>query len=260
MKPLLSYLGSSIGRKTLVAVTGLLLMLFVLGHLIGNLQVFLGPDWINSYAHKLQALGPMLWVIRLGLLAVVATHILATLALVLENRKARPARYAVAAHRASTAASRSMAISGLILLCFIIFHLLHFTVRSVPGHGYNESIVMAGGQALPAHVELGYHWGIGKLEKLDQPIPHAHNTHGMMIAGFSYWYITAFYLLGMFLLCMHLSHGAASFLQTLGLRNETVKCGMTCGARLFAWAIFAGYAAIPLAVFLGLLKPVALAH
>jgi succinate dehydrogenase / fumarate reductase cytochrome b subunit len=113
MKALLSYLTSSIGRKTAVALTGLALMLFVVGHMVGNLQVFLGADWINAYAHKLQAMGPLLWVIRLGLLAIVGTHILATLALVLENRKARPARYAVAAHRASTAASRTMAISGL---------------------------------------------------------------------------------------------------------------------------------------------------
>ncbi len=258
MKAFLSYCTSSIGRKTAVALTGLGLMLFVVGHMVGNLQVFLGPDWINAYAHKLQTLGPLLWVIRLGLLAIVGLHILATLSMVLENRKARPARYAVDAHKASTAASRSMAISGTILLCFIIFHLLHFTVRAVPGHGYNEApILMADGTALPAHVTLDKHWGL-KLEEID-PI-QAHNTHGMMIAGFSYWYISAFYVLGMFLLSMHLSHGAASFLQTLGLRNEALKDAIAVGAKVFAWALFAGFVSIPASVMLGLLKPVALLH
>lgn len=247
MRPLISFLTSSIGKKYLVAVTGLLLMLFVAGHLLGNLQFFLPPEWINAYGHKLQSLGPLLWLVRLVLLAVVGIHIVATIALAIENRRARPSRYAVAGWRASTAASRSMAVSGLILLCFIIFHLLHFTVRVVPGHEYNKAIVARDGSELPHEVVIDKHWGI----PLADDKPHSvHNVHGMMAAGFSYPAISGFYILGMFLLCMHLSHGAASFLQTLGLRSDRMKTCLANGARVFAWAVFAGYVSIPLSVLL----------
>ncbi len=252
MNALLSYCRSSIGKKTIVAVTGLLLILFVTGHLVGNLQFFLPPEWINAYGHKLQSLGALLWVIRLGLLAVVGTHILATISLTLQNRKARPQGYAVPAYRASTAASRTMIVSGLILVCFIVFHLLHFTVRVVPGHTYNEEIHLVDGTVV--NHEIGgftKHWGIPLG---DVPAHTVHNVHDMMVAGFQRWYISAFYIVGMFLLCMHLSHGAASFVQTFGLRSRQIEKGLTIGSRLFAWAIFLGYSSIPASVLLGLVK------
>lgn len=251
MNFLKTFAGSSIGRKILVAVTGIMLILFIVGHMLGNLQIFLQPDWINSYAYKLQSLGPLLWVIRLSLLAIVAVHIWATISLTLENRKARPDRYAVNSPKASTLASRSMAGSGLIILAFIAFHLLHFTVRKVPGHEYQESIVLASGREIPAHVELTKHWG-PKLAPME-PV-QTHNTYGMMIAGFSYWYISGFYILAMFLLCLHLSHGAASLFQTLGLRNHNNGPGIELGARIFAGLIFAGFAIIPIAILAGIVK------
>jgi succinate dehydrogenase / fumarate reductase cytochrome b subunit len=248
MRPLVNFLSSSIGRKYLVAITGLLLMLFVAGHLAGNLQFFLPPEWINAYGHKLQTLGPLLWVIRLGLLAIVGIHIAATVSLVIENRKARPSRYAVAGYRASTSASRTMAVSGMILLSFIIFHLLHFTVRVIPGHEYNKVVVAANGTEIPHEIhDFTKHWGV----PLADEEPHTvHNVHGMMAAGFSYWYISIFYVIGMFLLCMHLSHGAASFVQSLGLRGDQMKSWLGIGSKVFAWALFVGYVSLPLSVLI----------
>src|SRR5476649_2309840 len=112
----LAFYRSSIGRKWVVALTGLVLVGFVVGHLIGNLQIFLPADYINTYAHKLHALGPLLWIVRLGLLVAFALHVINTIALVKENRAARPARYAVERTKAATTASLTMIISGLILL------------------------------------------------------------------------------------------------------------------------------------------------
>ncbi len=249
MKALISFYQSSIGKKLLVAVTGILLVLFVIGHMLGNLQIYLGPDWINSYAYKLQDLGPLLWIIRLGLLAVVVVHIVCTIQLTLENRAARPEKYAVHAPTKSTLYSRTMAISGLIVLAFIIFHLLHFTVRVIPGHEYSKGdIVFADGTKRPAHIELDKKWGL----KLHEVEPHeAHNTFDMMVAGFSYWYISAFYLVAMTLLFMHLSHGVASIPQTLGIRNKHWADFLSITGRAVAWIVYAGFISIPIAVLLG---------
>ena len=220
--------------------------------MLGNLQIFLGPDFINSYAHKLQTLGPLLWVIRLGLLAIIVIHVAATIMLVKENHIANPQAYALKSPRRSTLASRTMILSGLTVLAFIVFHLLHFTVRVVPGHEYNESIILASGEEVPAHVELDKKWGL----TLHPVKPHeAHNTHGMMIAGFSYWHISAVYVVAIFLLCVHLSHGASSLFQTLGWRNQHFAHVLDGGSRMFAWALFAGYVLIPIAVLLRWLKP-----
>ncbi len=247
MKPLVSFLFSSIGRKYVVALTGLLLILFVVGHLAGNLQFFLPPEWINAYGHKLHSLGPLLWVIRAGLVAIVGLHIVGTISLAIENRKARAGRYAVAGYRRSTLASRSMVLSGLILLSFIIFHLLHFTVRNIPGHEYDKVILTQGGFEIPHSVTIDKHWGI----PLADHEPHeVHNVHGMMVAGFSYWYISGFYILSMFLLCLHLSHGAGSFIQSLGVRGKQMAGVLHVGSQAFAWIIFAGFVSIPAAVLL----------
>src|SRR6266511_4146822 len=113
----------------IVAVTGIILILFVIGHLLGNLQIFLGPDWINGYSEHLRDLGPLLWVIRLFLLAAVVVHIYVTIQLAIENRRARPQAYLEREYVKATFASRHMVMSGLIVLAFIIYHIAHFTVR-----------------------------------------------------------------------------------------------------------------------------------
>ena len=126
--PLIAFYQSSIGKKLIVAVTALILVLYVLGHLVGNLQIYIGQDRINTYATFLHDLGPILWVIRVFLLAAFVTHIVATIQLAQENRLARPQKYAVAHYQRSTIASRTMLVSGLIVLCFVIYHVLQFTL------------------------------------------------------------------------------------------------------------------------------------
>src|SRR6478672_2637394 len=122
---LAAFYRSSVGKKMVVAVSGIILILFVIGHLLGNLQIFLGPDWINGYSEHLRDLGPLLWLIRIFLLATVIAHIYVTIQLAIENRSARPDRYRDIEYVKATFASRHMVMSGLIVLAFIIYHLAH---------------------------------------------------------------------------------------------------------------------------------------
>ena len=218
---------SSVGKKMIVAITGLILIGFVVGHLLGNLQIFLGPAWINGYAEKLRALGPGLWVIRTLLLITVIVHIYVTIRLAIDNRRARPERYKERAHVKATLASRSMVLSGLILLAFIIFHIAHFTVRVTD----------------PRFALL----------KAD-PLNH-YDVYSMMVYGFQNYFVSGFYVLSMFLLALHLSHGSSSFFQSLGLNNQELTPRLARGGRIFAWALFLGYTSIPVAVLFGLVHP-----
>lgn len=211
----------------IVAVTGIILMLFVIGHLLGNLQIFLGPDWVNGYAQHLRDLGPLLWIIRAFLLVTVILHIFFTIQLVLENRRARPAGYVDKEYVKASFASRHMAVSGLVVLAFIVFHLLHFT-----GRKFNPQFPLLQNDAL-GHFDV----------------------FSMMVYGFQNVYVSAFYIIGLFLLTLHLTHGASSFLQSLGLNNRKFTPAMEWAARLFAWLLFLGYASIPVAVLLGLVQP-----
>jgi len=214
---------SSIGKKWIVGITGLILLLFVIGHLIGNLQIFIGQEVFDKYAAFLQGLGDLLWAVRIFLITVFVLHIVTTILLAIQNRKARPERYAVNHYKRSTFASRTMLISGLIVLCFVIVHLLDFTF-------------------MKTHPEF---------RTLEDP-QHLHDTYHMVIALFQQPLFALFYVLGVFLLCLHLSHGIQSFFQTLGLNSKHLTPRLVFGGRVVAWAIFAGYAAIPLAILLHL--------
>jgi succinate dehydrogenase cytochrome b subunit len=210
----------------IVAVSGVILILFVIGHLLGNLQIFLGPAWINGYAQHLRDLGPLLWMIRAFLLAVVLVHIYYTIQLVLENRRARPERYRRKDVVKATFASRTMVMSGLVLLAFIIYHLLQFTVRVTDPRF----------SVLPKD-SLGHY-----------------DVYSMMVLGFSSPLVSGFYILAMFLLALHLSHGSSSFFQSLGVNNHRLAPPLELGGKIFAWLLFFGYSSIPTAVLLGLVK------
>ncbi len=249
----MSLLASSLGKKYIMALSGLVLSLFVLGHMVGNLQVFGDPYWINAYGHKLQHLPyGLLWVIRLFLLLCVVAHIWAAITLKMENKKARPEDYQAKATVQASLASRTMIMSGLIILCFLVFHLLHYTVRSVPGHEYNHAIVASDGTEYPAEVPL-VHNGKTKVDAYGKPLI-VHNVHGMMIAGFSYPLLSLFYIIGTYLLCMHLSHGVSSMFQSLGLRNESWRYRLDALAKVYGWITFIGYASIPLSIWFGLVQ------
>lgn len=216
------WLFSSIGKKTVVAVTGILLVLFVIAHLLGNLTVFAGPDWINAYAVHLRELGPLLWIARIGLLAAVVLHIYFTMLLWKENAAAKPQKYAVAAKIKTTVFARTMRLTGLFVLAFVAFHLAHFTLLIVdPAYaGY--------------HTELDGH--------------QVHDVYRMLIVGFSNPLVSAFYIFSLFLLTFHLSHGIASLFQTLGFSNNKMRALYETAARGLAWLLFIGYASIPVAI------------
>ena len=211
----------------IVAVTGVILILFVIGHLLGNLQIFLGPEWINAYSQHLRDLGPLLWLIRVFLLTTVILHIYFTILLAIENRRAHPEPYIDRHYVKASWASRHMVVSGLVVLAFIIFHLLHFT-----GRKFNPQFPLL------------------KLDPLNR-----YDVYSMMVYGFQNVYVSTFYIVGLLLLTLHLTHGSSSFFQSLGLNNQRVTPRLAIGGRILAWLLFIGYTSIPVAVLLGFVKP-----
>ena len=239
-----------------MALTGCVLVLFVMGHMLGNLQIFLGAEVINAYAYKLHHVMPAaaLWAIRLFLLASIGVHIWAAVSLTLDNRKARPERYKKDAVVQASYASRTMRMSGIILLAFVIFHIAHYTARVVPGKDYDERIVgTMNGEKVerPTMVPLLKE---GKVVQKNGEMVRTFNVNDMMVAGFQVWWVSAFYILATGLLCMHLAHGVSSMFQTLGLRNKDWRKRLDVAALAYGWIVFLGFAVIPLAVMGGLLK------
>lgn len=213
---------SSIGKKWLVAITGLIWVGYVIGHLIGNLQVFAGPEQINQYATFLHSIPVGLWIARIVLIAALVLHIVLTIKLTAENRAARPDRYQKRANVQATAAARTMMLSGPLVLAFIIFHLVHFTTRNIYPD-YNTWLDPAG------HPDV----------------------YRMLIAGFTSPLVSGFYVLAIILLCLHLSHGFSSLLQTLGINSKKTMDLFSKGGRALAVLIAIGYISIPAAVLFG---------
>jgi len=227
MKIITHIVESSLSKKYIMAVTGFILFLFVIGHLVGNLQVFLGPEAINRYGHFLQSNLELVWPARIGLLVMVGLHIWSAARLSIENRAARPVGYATYQPIGSTYASRTMLMSGLIVLAFIIYHLLHFTVQT--------QYINGTGQNFTTFVDP---------EK-------RHDIFKMMVVGFNNGWVSAFYIVGMALLCLHLSHGLSSMFQSIGWKGDAYRPVLDKGARALAVLIFLGYTSIPVAILLG---------
>ena len=232
MSPFQKLFTSSLGRKYLMAITGLMLFGFVVAHLLGNLQVFLGPEAINAYGYFLQSKPELVWGARLVLLATVLIHVWSAITLSNENKAARPVQYAQWNPTAASYASRTMLMSGLIIGAFIIYHLLHFTVKA--------PVNMTGKDFHDLHYVLD-----GK---------QVHDVHGMIVAGFQKPIVALFYLIAMGLLCLHLSHGISAMFQSLGLKTKTYGPTIDKFAKVAAGVIFAGYASIPLSVLLHIVK------
>ena len=206
---------SSIGKKSIVAITGLVFIGFLLGHLSGNLLIFVGEEAFNEYAHFLHHLGhgSVIWIARIVLLVSLVLHVVATIQLTRMNRAARPA-YAHEATLRAGKSSKIMIYSGLTVLSFIIFHILHFTVRTS-----------------------------SKLAELAKDSPY-----DMVVAGFQNWLVVIFYIVAMSLLCSHLSHGFSSAFQTLGFRSKKTRDLLDKAGKAYSILILVGFISVPIAI------------
>lgn len=234
---------SSVGRKILMALTGLILVGFVVGHLVGNLQIFAHPDKINGYAQFLHQTGPLLWVARLGLLAAVVIHIWAATMLTLENKRARgPEAYAVKTWLRASLASRYIRWTGYIVLAFIVYHLAHFTFGVTDPadfkdrHAYvlQEDYTVMGFVTVPAGTTVP-------------------NVYLMVYRGFESAPVAVFYIIAVGLLSFHLLHGLDSLFQSLGLRSAAWSGWLRRLVALLCLGYFLGNLAIPAAILSGAL-------
>ena len=208
---------ATVGKKAVMAITGFILFGFVVGHLIGNLQIYAGPEKINAYAKLLRVSMPLLWTVRLVLLAAVVLHVVAALQLKKLNWDARPVKYVKYDPAHSTLSSRTMFWGGLTLAAFVIYHLLHFTTGTVH----------------PDFVEL--------------------SVYDNVVKGFQVLPVSTFYIIAMILLGMHLYHGLWSMLHTLGFSHPRYTPWIKRLAAVFAVLIAAGNISIPVAVLAGII-------
>jgi succinate dehydrogenase / fumarate reductase cytochrome b subunit len=216
---------STLGKKYIMAITGVGLFLFVIVHMLGNLQVFVGPGAVNAYAVFIKSKPWLLWGGRAGLLVVVVLHISTAIQLALRNRAARPEPYANARPYMATYASRSLVLSGLMLLAFIVYHLMHFTTGLVD----------------PSYLQLRDEFG-------------RHDVYRMTVLGFSRPAVSAFYIAAMAMLCLHLSHGVGSSFQSLGFKNKNTAIVIDRVSKLAAVVVFLGNCSMPLAVLAGFVR------
>ncbi|HBG04314.1 MAG: fumarate reductase [Geobacteraceae bacterium GWC2_58_44] len=217
-------LNSSVGRKILMSITGQLLIVFILIHLIGNSTIFFGPDGINAYAHHLHSLPPLVWAFRLFMLAAIAVHICYGVTLTLENKAANPGAYAVKRQLKASFASENMIWTGLLVLGFIVYHLLQFTVQGTP------DIVV----------------GLDAANRVD--------VYTMVVTSFGHALISLIYMAAMVMLFLHLSHGIPSFLQTMGWNNEKTIPVFGTGGKVISAFLMVAYISIPAVILAGLLK------
>jgi succinate dehydrogenase / fumarate reductase cytochrome b subunit len=237
---------TTIGRKLLMAVTGIVLILFVVAHLVGNLQVFEHPDKLNGYAHLLQTLGPALWIERAALLICTVVHIWAAVVLAVADARGRgPQPYAVDTWIQATLASRYMRWTGGVVLAFIVYHLAHFTI------GVAQPATFKGN--LPAYTMSADYRVLGLVAV--RAGTQVDDVRSMVILGFQNRLVAVFYIVAVGLLSLHLLHGADSLFQTLGWRNGRWARGLRAAVTLGCAVYFLGNLAIPGAVMTGLLAP-----
>jgi succinate dehydrogenase / fumarate reductase, cytochrome b subunit len=219
---------STIGKKAIMAVTGLMLVAFVIAHMAGNLQMFGGPAKMNGYAAFLKSTGELLWVARLGLLAALVLHVLMAYQLTRIKANARPIGYERREPQVSTLAARTMRWGGVLLLVFIVFHILHFTTGTV----------------FPT---------ASRPDAMYPAFSHT-NVYGNVIAAFRNPLVSAFYIVSMFFLLLHLFHGAWSSVRTLGLFKPSPHPLHRRVSTVIAVVVWLGFTAIPVAVLLGVIR------
>lgn len=225
-----SILNSTIFNKVIMAATGLILVLFIIGHVLGNLQIFIGQEAFNKYAAFLQSLGELLWVIRGVLLISVVLHIYTSIKLKFLNWSAKPQGYKVKGYVKSTLYSRTMIYTGIVILLFVIYHLLHFTVGVADPEIYG-------------HTEF---YGPGNIFE-------RHDVYNMVIMGFQKPIVAGVYMLAVIFLGFHLSHAIQSMFQTLGWSGPKLTERLITAGKVLAFLITIGYLSIPVSVLLDLI-------
>ncbi len=216
----LGFAQSTVGRKVIMALTGLLLVGFVMGHMAGNLLVFNGPEAINGWGALLKRSALVLWTVRITLLVAVGLHIWAALTLTRLNQASRPVDYARRVPQASTLAARLMRIGGVLLLAFIVFHLLHLTTGTIhPGYEFSHT-----------------------------------DVYGNVVSSFQVPWVALFYIVAMVALLGHLTHGIWSFFQTMGWSHPRLDTIRRTIATVIALMVSLGFIAIPAAILGGVLR------
>jgi succinate dehydrogenase / fumarate reductase, cytochrome b subunit len=218
MSRALTFYSTSIGKKVVMAITGLILFGFVIGHMLGNLQVFMGAKQMNAYAAMLKANATLLWGVRIVLLVGVILHIVAAVQLTRMSQRSRPEGYHYKDVIQADYAARTMRWSGPIIAVFVIYHLLHFTTGSV------------------------------------HPRFDVHDVYRNVISGFRVWPVSLFYIIAMVALAFHLWHGVWSLFQTLGLINPKSNKIIHRLAAIATLALVIGFISIPMAVLAGLIS------
>jgi succinate dehydrogenase / fumarate reductase, cytochrome b subunit len=220
------YLRSSIGAKHVVAVSGLALIAFIIAHLGANLLIFAGPDVINAYGVSIRELGSgvAVWIARGVLLAAFVVHVAMSLRLATLNAAARPVAYARFRTSRTRFYAKWMATTGLLILAFVVYHLMHFS------------------------------FGVVQPESFALVDPEGrHDIYAMMVLGYQNVAVSLSYIVAMGLLAMHLAHGASSFFQSLGLEHPKYNRFFDRVGPVFAVIVFAGFTSIPVAVLAGVL-------
>jgi succinate dehydrogenase / fumarate reductase, cytochrome b subunit len=213
-----TFFDSTIGKKIMVAVTGLMLFGFVAGHMLGNLQIFLGPEKFNAYAEFLHNSPGLIWGTRAVLLLVLAIHVIATVQLVRLNRASRPQPYVRHDMMQASWSSRFMIFSGIFLFGYIVYHILHFTT----GHAHPDFV--------------------------------KGDVYANVITGFQSVPASLVYIVAMVSLGFHLYHGVWSVFQTLGLNHPKINLARRVVASLATGIIVVGFISIPIAVLMGVLR------
>lgn len=218
-------INSSVGRKMIVAVSGQLMILFIIVHMLGNSTVFF--NGLNSYAEKLHSLPLLVWKTRILMSIILAVHVFFSIQVTLENWRSKPGAYAVTKHLRSTFASRNMIWTGAVIGTFLVFHLLHFTFQII-----NPSFAAS-----------------ANMDAMGRP-----DVTLMVISGFQHFIASFIYIAAMIALALHLFHGIQSSFQTLGMNSERAMPFVTKAGSVAAIILFLGYISIPVIILLGLLK------
>jgi succinate dehydrogenase / fumarate reductase, cytochrome b subunit len=258
-----SYLKSTILSKIVMAVTGVLLVLYIIGHTVGNMQVYLGPDPLNTYAHFLQSLGEGLWIIRIVLGIALVLHIITSIKLKLHNMGAKPDKYQVKNYVKATLTSRTMIWTGIMIFAFLIFHLAHFTTGDVNSEDYAKNhpeyykgeLHLALDNPDGTFEVINKEWMSAQQELASESIGIVHSrpdVYYMMVKSFQKWWISVVYIIGVILLGFHLNHAIQSMIQTLGLNHPKY---FNCFERASTWLsiiIVLCLISIPITILTGL--------